>query len=362
VRAGAPVSTWSASGAALRPTTAADARRAAIERAREELFYDAARMAGPVHGQIDVHGGASDLSHALIDETGGGARPLAITALERIARCPFQGYAAAVLGARERRRHRDLPDAREEGTLVHEALAAAFRATAPLWRARPRDSHAVLDGALAAARATLDGERAASPLRRIALDRALADVRAVVEWSLADDGWDFALAEQPFGDDSPSTWPALLLEHEGTALHLRGRIDRIDRGPSSGVRVVDYKRSKRRALDVAGLGVTDLQVPLYARASARQLGASFAAGLYLPTGARDLPGFEVKTAFATRWSELLEEDGGIARIERRAIDLVRPLRKGALAPLPDDEHACTTCPFDGACRRPRFAIPSADES
>jgi RecB family exonuclease len=361
VRAGVPVSTWSASGAALRPSTAEDARRAATERAREELFYDAARVAGPVHGQIDVHAGNPDLSRALADETGDVAHPLAVTALERIARCPFQGYAAAVLGARERRRHRDLPDAREEGTLVHEALAAAFRATAPLWRVHPRDSEVIVDGALTAARIALGCERAASALRRIALDRALADVRAVVEWSLTDDGWDFALAEQAFGDDVPGAWPALLLEHAGTALHLRGRIDRVDRAPGGGVRVVDYKRSKRRALDVAGLGVTDLQVPLYARAAAGHLGASYASGLYLPTGARDLPGFEPRDAFPVRWSELLEEDGGLARIERRALDLVRALREGALAPLPDDERACTICPFDGGCRRPRFAIPPADE-
>jgi RecB family exonuclease len=364
VRAGVRVSTWSASGAAHRPSTAEDARRAAIERSREEFFYDAARVAGPVHGQIDVCDGNADLSRALAYETGGGARPLAVTALERIARCPFQGYAAAVLGARERRRHRDLPDAREEGTLVHEALAAAFRATAPLWRARPRDSVAILDGAIAASRVALGCDRAASALRRIALDRALADVHAVVEWSLADDGWDFALAEQAFGDDSSSAWPALFLEHAGTALHLRGRIDRVDRAPGDSVRavrVVDYKRSKRRALDVAGLGVTDLQVPLYARAAAGHVGASIATGLYLPTGARDLPGFEPKDSFALRWSELFEEDGGIARIERRALDLVRALRQGALAPLPEDERACATCPFDGACRRPRFAIPPADE-
>jgi hypothetical protein len=112
---------------------------------------------------------------------------------------------------------------------------------------------------------------------------------------------------------------------------------------------------------VASLGTTDLQVPLYARAAARELRAPSAFGLYLPTGARDVAGFEPKDAFASRWTELMTEDLGFARVEERALAIVRELRGGALAPIPEDERACATCAFDGACRRPRFAIPRDDE-
>src|SRR5262249_42881244 len=100
------------------------ARRAAVERRREEFFYDPARVTGDLVGQIE---GDPALAAVLAEETGA-SRPLAVTALERAARCPFQGFASIVLRARDVEDRAELPDAREQGSLVHEALAAAFRA------------------------------------------------------------------------------------------------------------------------------------------------------------------------------------------------------------------------------------------
>src|SRR5690606_32580399 len=103
--------------AADAPSSAADptvALRASRERAREAFFLDPARPRSELSADL-----ASPLATALLtQETGGGERPLAVTGLERFAKCPFMGYAHVVLAARDAERAEELPDAREEGNLV----------------------------------------------------------------------------------------------------------------------------------------------------------------------------------------------------------------------------------------------------
>ena len=48
-------------------------------------------------------------------------------------------------------------------------------------------------------------------------------------------------------------------------------------------------------------------------------------------------------------------------IEARAIDVVRRVRLGGIAPRPGDESACARCDSRGACRKPRFAIAREDD-
>jgi hypothetical protein len=274
------------------------------------------------------------------------------------------GFAGVVLGARDRDRRGELPDAREEGTLLHEALAAAFRATADLWGVRPRDAVRIEERALAAVDEVLSRELVGSPLRDVVLARARDDARAVLAWSLADDRWDFSRAEQSFGDGSDGAWPALRLETSCGALSLRGKIDRVDVGHlERRVRAIDYKRSKRKALEGAkDLGETAFQVPLYALVASRALGRPGMEGLYVPTGARDLrPDHRARDAFAAALAAALADDGGTTRAERSAATLVAEMRKGALAPLPRDKRACAHCEVRGGCRQPRFAVTPDEE-
>jgi hypothetical protein len=368
-RAGAPTTTFRASPLAERPLSLADARlgwlarapehaaslapeaarRASIERRREEFFYDAARAADDRTGRIAP---SAELARALADDTGA-ARPLAITSLESAARCPFQGFASIVLRARDPSIRGELPDAREQGSIVHEALAAAFRATAALWPARPRDANAIEERALAAAESVLARELVGSPLRDVVLARARDDVRAVLAFSLADIEWDFALAEQAFGEGGP--WAPLRLEAAGAPLLLRGKIDRVDLAHEAPfTRAIDYK-SSRRAADAGTreMGTTAFQVPLYALVAARATGKASARGLYLPTPARDLEG-GVREVDAERWAGLL------ARVPDAAAEIIGRIREGALAPVPHDERACIFCHVRGGCRKPRFAVAVQD--
>jgi ATP-dependent helicase/nuclease subunit B len=342
---------------ALRPRAA---RLAQIERARESFFESSAAVADDVVGRL----GPSDaLGAVLAHDTGGADRPLAITSLESLARCAFQGYASQVLRARERHAVRELPDARESGTLVHEALAAAFKATEAMWAVRPRDADAIRARALDAVDALVRADDAGSVLRRLALARLREGVLAVIDWSLADEAWDFALAEQRFGDPDAASWPALRIDDGVTALALRGSIDRVDVGHHrAAVRAIDYKSSKAAVeAGMKNLGETVFQIALYARVAAAAKVARELDGLYVPTQKRDVAAMRTRDAFAALWAELHEPDGGRARIEGRALAIVRGVREGALHPRPSDPRACDHCALSGGCRKPRFAITLADD-
>ncbi len=220
--------------------------------------------------------------------------------------------------------------------------------------------------------ALLRQESVASALRRLALARVRDAARAVVLWSLADEAWDFALAEQAFGDapgygshgsdgshgkERRAAWPPLVLEDGGVRLALRGAIDRVDVGHGrAAVRAIDYKTSPRAAESgMRALGETAFQIALYARAAGNALERPDRAGLYVGATRPGEVGAKLKKDFEATWAALHAGDG-TTKVEERALDLVRRVRQGGLAPRPSDESACATCDVSGGCRKPRFAI------
>lgn len=359
-RAGVPVGAADA-GPAPRHFPPDLATRVARERTRESFFLDPTRRTSDVVGTLDVPAAAAPL---LRYATGGAARPLAVTALERFARCPFMGYAHAVLQVREAERHDELPDAREEGTVVHDALAAAFDATRDAWPVRPRDRESILTRGLAAAEGVLERWQGHAPLRAIYRLRVRDTVRAVLEAALADEEWDFMLAEQPFGARTGETWPPHRLHAADEELTLRGTIDRVDRARGGGsFRVVDYKRSKNTVRSsLSALGETALQVPLYARVTERALERP-TTGTYLPFQPRDVRDAKIGPKAQKRMDELLviPEGERHAPIDQRALGLVIGTRRGRLAPIPATESECLHCAVSGGCRKPRFAMAPLED-
>jgi RecB family exonuclease len=342
------------------------ARRARIERARESRFEWTTAPRDPVLGDLDLVPALDPrLLQALDVETGGGERPLAVTSLERFASCPFQGFATQVLRARKTRPLREVPDARESGTLLHRALAAAFRETAAAWRERPRDAARIRAEALAACDGVLREGSVASSLRRLAVARIREAVVATLEWSLADEAWDFAYAERAFGDPRARDggWPPLVLVDGETRLALGGSIDRVDAGHGrSAVRAIDYKLSRSAAeRAMRGLGGTTFQVALYARAAADALGATERAGAYVAAGRPDAVGPKLKKDYDARWGTLHAGGGSLTPLETQAVAVVRRVRLGAIAPRPFDESTCANCDSSGACRKPRFAVARDDD-
>jgi RecB family exonuclease len=398
-RAGTPVR-----AAREEPSPAPDERalfRAAREREREAFFLDPSRPRGEIVGDLP----ASPEVHAVVSgETGGGDRALAVTGLERFARCPFMGYAHVVLGARDAELRRELPDAREEGTLVHEALAAAFRATVTFWPRRPRDAESILRVGLSAVDDVLQRWQGHAPLRAVVRLRVRDAVQGLLREALEDDAWNFVLAEQSFGargGDHPEAWPAYGVprsneagvvtrgsvaadtapafavargerepeplgagDHAPTSLRLRGTIDRVDLArDGSAVRVIDYKRSKTTVRAAASaLGDSAIQVPLYAVVVAERFGLP-ATGAYVPTQPRDI-GQEPSARARARVEELARRDAGeaLAPIERRGLELVSAARAGRFAPVPSSESECRQCAVSSGCRKPRFAMAPADDA
>jgi RecB family exonuclease len=357
------------------PAPAPDERsrfRAAREREREAFFLDPARPRSEVIGDVP---GLPAVRAVVTEETGGGDRALAVTGLERFARCPFMGYAHVVLGARDAELRHELPDAREEGTLVHEALAAAFRATVALWRPRPRDAERIVRSGLSAVDDLLEAWQGHAPLRTVVRLRVRDAVLGVLREALAEDAWNFVLAEQSFGPrrrEDSEPWPAHVVRRDDgaarapadTGLLLRGSIDRVDLardGPA--VRVIDYKRSKTTVrAATSSLGESAIQVPLYAVVAAERFGLP-ATGSYMPTQPRDL-GQEPSARARARIEELArrDPDDGPAPIERRALELVSAARAGRFAPVPASESECRHCAVSGGCRKPRFAMAPAEDA
>ena len=304
------------------------------------------------------------IEHVVSEETGATReRALAVTSIERFAQCAFKGYAHVVLAAREGEEQRELPDAREEGNLGHTALAAAFAATRDEWPRRPRDARTILSKGIAAADAALAETAGHAPLRAIVRLRVRESVRAVLARAIDDEAWDFALAEQAFGNGKP--WPAFQVTDETTQVWLRGSVDRVDRAHGrSAVRVIDYKRSKGTVKDSSAmLGETALQVPIYALVAGRRFEAP-ATGAYVPMQPRDLA-TETKpnTKAEDRVTDLARREAPNvpSEIERRVLQVAVDARAGRFAPVPAREAECTHCSVSGGCRKPRFAMAPSDE-
>ncbi len=379
LRAGVAASSWSASPTSGRPLTPRMARlealaaapalapslapsaaaRAAVEGEREAFFLDPRRPASPIVGDISPD---PALIAALEEESGTGEAPLPVTQLEDIAACRFRGFAHQVLGAKGMSEEPDLPDAREEGNRMHAALAAALAAVREELGARPRAGESILAAAESAALAYLRGRGALHGLSRIVDERVLNAVRSVVARAVADEEWNFEVAEQAFGEkDDQDSWPALELDLDDARVRLRGRIDRVDLSHlRAEVRAIDYKRSGTK---LAHLGVTILQVPLYARAAGRATSRCPKSGAYLSLHPSELAEDSLASRkLAARIEGLLEEpEGRASALDRAVFQPLLELRRGALLPRPHEESTCRYCRVDGGCRKPRFAMPAEDE-
>lgn len=131
---------------------------------------------------------------------------------------------------------------------------------------------------------------------------------------------------------------------------FRGRVDRIDRGPSGEVEVVDYKyrdgEKEKIPLERIRAGLSH-QVPVYLEFARTRSPSARATLLFLKRGIHAL------TLDASRWSELREE----------WIDAVRAwlalLGEGVFPPLPHHRFTfagrmppryCDSCPYRDHCR------------
>ena len=319
------------------PTASAEVRARAGREARRQEFY-----ADPDSALDSCNGLAGSLERWGF---GDAKSPLALTQLERYARCSFLGFTGLVLRASQDDLVGDGLSARERGTLIHEALAVALTGTRQSFGSR--DLLELEREALSRAEAFLRGQ-VSNNLRAAALNAALEDVAALLRWSFANsDGIWFAEAERAFG--SGQAWAALAVGE----YFVSGRIDRIDsNSDGSAVRIVDYKTGTVRVTGEHGEQL--LQPWIYARKVAEEYHARRISSGYLSLQRRK-----------PEWKAALEEsDPSESAIEDkllRAEELIALLRSGRVPARPALAGSCTRCDARDICRRPLSAPHEANE-
>jgi ATP-dependent helicase/DNAse subunit B len=339
------------------------ATRAAVERSRQEFF---ARADGPG----DRYSGRIDHDPALVErlrlrEYAGPRKPLAVTTLERAARCGYKAFALEVLRIEERADEAETLDDKSRGHLLHKLLESgqealqATRALAPTER-------------WMAVRAALDDAGAEFAVHESRLNASLleADLRAIrrqvelwLERRMNDPaGWQMIETEVAFGPRKK--WPALEVSMgDGEPVVIQGRIDGVERSGAA-LRVVEFKSGRgdgfRKRLQEGALD-TQFQMVVYAAAleRARRAGAldgdpAAVDGIYV--GFRDLTEHGLRDALTRPRKrgpvfdidDLVgrgsEGEGPLGEAVRRVI---LPLRAGHFEPRPRD---CDFCQYRSLCR------------
>lgn len=334
-----PASPLDPKAARVLPLTAPSAdvqARAALEARRQEFYADP-------DAALDFDNG---IAGPLERWVGGDAeRPIALTILERYARCGFLGFSALVLRANQDDLIGDGLSARERGSLIHEALAVALAGTRASFATR--DLQELEREAFARAEAFLRTQ-ISSNLRGAALRAALEDVAALLRWSFANsDGIWFAEAERAFGNGE--AWSALAVGD----YFVSGRIDRIDsNSDGTNVRIVDYKTGSVRLTGEHGEQL--LQPWIYARKVADEYRAARVSSGYLSLQRRK-----------PEWRAAVEDSEPLApAIEdklQRTEQLIALLRAGRVPARPALPSSCTRCDARDICRRPLSAPHEASE-
>jgi ATP-dependent helicase/DNAse subunit B len=290
------------------------------------------------------------------------ARPWSASSIEKWIACPVGWFVERVLrpGALD-------PDAEPlaRGALAHAALKDAFEAlraeggSARITPARLPRARELLAVALteneAAHPLSVAPERRAAARRRLQadLDRFLAHAAASespLEPAELELGFGFAAGDERGEERDERELPAFEL---GAGARLRGRIDRVDHGPSGEAVIYDYK-GKDAPGAARWIKGGKLQVALYMLAAEQLLGVRAIGGFYQPLGSSD-----------PRARGVLDRDSGVeldvvatdVREHDELRELLSQARDSALAAT---EQAAAgrlqarpqTCAFRGGCMYP----------
>ncbi|MCU0647883.1 MAG: PD-(D/E)XK nuclease family protein [Gemmatimonadaceae bacterium] len=217
--------------------------------------------------------------------------PLSASSLETIGSCALRWYYAKVLGLSSPEPPPDPAqwlDAATRGKVLHALYAQVARAgllavDTPL---ETRVSHAIrlLDGELSRQRTHVPppSEGAFDTTR----DALVADVRLFLAQEARDGTPAVEATELSFGGERRA---AVLALPDGSALALRGSIDRVDRLADASWRIIDYKSGRAHGSapdDIALDGGRRLQLPLYAVAAEQILGGTVSVAEYRYATAR----------------------------------------------------------------------------
>jgi RecB family exonuclease len=221
------------------------------------------------------------------------AGPWSASSLEALVNCPF-AFLLRRLGLGRPSGDEDDYAPVDVGELFHTLAERLYRTLGeggrlPLRPTGLPEALALLDESVRWIQADLGAEPARRRLRRRATLAALRDDLALVlarEAHRSEDERTLPLRfELAFGERPDAPAPALPLP-DGSALALRGKVDRVDRRLDGALEIVDFKtgrvRAKSGALrhDVDGKTEMHLQLPVYLQAVPQALGQPVARALY----------------------------------------------------------------------------------
>jgi ATP-dependent helicase/nuclease subunit B len=293
------------------------------------------------------------------------ARGVAPTSLEDYARCPTRYFAKHVLRLEPRQLPMDGLPAHGWGSLAHSSLRECYECLVkhdwPAIAMGPAElRHHAASAVEEACAAYAAHHGTGHPLLwDIAKETLVALVAAMLELDQEDyrvNGY------RPIAFEVEAEGLLDGLGPDLNSLKVHGRLDRVDLGPSSSIRVVDYKfklgrkmNSIDRDLLASAIRGFRLQPPLYALMKASQ-GQS---------GDADAITERIEFRFlAPQWETVVDRsefDAGIwhapdgDRLRGTLKTLLQGLRAGSYVMLPAEDY-CEYCEFSAACRR--FHDPS----
>jgi ATP-dependent helicase/DNAse subunit B len=207
--------------------------------------------------------------HAIFAEAYAPNRMWSASRLESYRTCPYFYFAGNVLRLEPRLLPAEGLDARQLGNIYHHIFEALTRRAG-----RDADLAALLDALPAVAAEILDAAPRAEQFRETAWwQQTRAAIQENVARSLRaldalDGDFAFYAAEQTFGIPNHPGDALLIRDGAGDSFRLRGFIDRVDRAPDGGLRIIDYKTAGRYPFTAAAVRKgKKLQLPLYALAA-----------------------------------------------------------------------------------------------
>ncbi len=244
--------------------------------------------------------------------------------LQRLVDCPYRFFAADCLGLAARDEVREALEKADYGERVHLVLERFHADGATI-----TDREGAIDRLSAIARSVFDDDLARNIVHHGWLARFLAIAPAYVDWQIERQaGWHVERTELRTGREA-----------DAAAVHLHGRIDRIDRAVDGGGRaLIDYKTGATPTT-VEVMSGESVQLPFYALL----VDPPPAEALYLR-----LEKDAVRVPFVLDGPDLESLRKATAR---RIGTLHRRLAEGAALPAWGDEAACRHCPMSGLCRR-----------
>lgn len=303
----------------LAPRLRRIARAAAAERERV-LVFTGEIAPGRFSGQLS--GRALETARPRFDF--GPERPLSARQLEQHALCGFRTFGQRLLHLSPEEEDDDELGNRERGILLHRCLERFFRRVVDEGRA-PDDVALLREVAAEEIAAFAErehvGHRGLWELKGPALVEELAEV-------VAEQPASPVAVEQAFG--YPEGWPALRIGD----FHVRGKIDRIDRLPSGGLRIIDYKSGA-----AAGLR----------RKLKEALAPQFQLALYEAAARQQHPEAQVEARYLSiRDAELTPPFPDVQQALPGAVqERVERMRGGTFPARP---LSCDSCDLKPACR------------